>query len=182
MFSFIDPKDTLLLIIDIQEKFQPVLNNFDRVLDNSKKLIKAANLLDIPIIVTEQYPKGLGKTVRELEEELAKHEKIEKISFDCFRNKKFQETIGKKEVKNLVICGIESHVCVYQTCLSALENNFNVYLIADAVSSRKKSDYDIALRSIEKQGANLSTTEMIIFQMITDAKDQNFKALSNIVK
>lgn len=182
MKSILNPENSLLLVIDIQEKFRKVINEFDRIVNNSKKLIKAFNLLKISIIVTEQYAKGLGETVPELKEILKDHNKIEKINFDCFKNKQFIELLNKKEKKNLIICGIEAHICVTQTVLSALENQFNVYIIADAISSRKKSDYDIAMKRLESEGAKLASTEMIIFQMMEDSKDKNFKDISKIVK
>lgn len=171
-----------MLIVDIQEKFRQVINGFKGIISNVSKLIQAFNILKISILVTEQYPKGLGKTVEELEEVLKKYEKIEKISFDCFNDKKFVKLIEKERKKNLIICGIEAHVCVTQTVLSALEKGFNVYLIADAISSRKKSDYEIAIKRMIHEGAKLASTEMIIFQMIKDSKDEEFKELSNIIK
>ncbi|MBD3164919.1 isochorismatase family protein [Candidatus Woesearchaeota archaeon] len=178
----ISADNSLLLVIDIQEKFRPVIYEFGELVDNSRKLIKTVNLLGIPIIVTEQYPKGLGETVKELREELKNSEKIEKVSFNCFNDNGFLELIGKKGKKNLIICGIESHVCVFQTALSALEDGYFVYLASDAVSSRKKSDYDIVLRRLEREGVKLVTAEMIIFQMIEDSKDEHFKEISKIVK
>ena len=182
MDSKLSPKNSLLLVIDIQEKFRPVIYEFDRVVINSRKLIQSANTLNIPIILTEQYPKGLGSTVAEIKEVLANHDQIEKVSFDCFGDSDFLNLINEKKRKNLLICGIESHVCVTQTALSAQDNGFNVYLMADAISSRKKSDYDISLRRLETEGVKLASTEMIIFQMIKDSKDRNFKELSGIVK
>ncbi len=178
----INPDNSLLLLVDIQEKFRKVIPNLDEVISNSAKLIKSFNILKIPIIVTEQYPQGLGGTVQELKELLEEHDHIEKISFDCFRNQDFIKKLKEKNKQNLIICGIETHICVTQTVLSALENKFNVYLIADAVSSRKKTDYEISLKKMQAEGAKLASTEMIIFQMMKDSKDNNFKEISNIVK
>lgn len=178
------PKNSLLLVIDIQEKFRPVIYEFDLVVSNTQKLIKVANLLKIPVLVTEQYPKGLGETVAEVKNNLKKYELIEKVAFDCFNVKGFIELLNKKftPVKNLIICGIESHVCVFQTVLSALEKGFNVYLIGDAISSRKKTDYEIAIKRMLHEGVKLVSAEMIIFQMIKDSKDDRFKGISGIVK
>lgn len=180
MKSIITPENSLLLVIDIQEKFRNVINQFDKLINNSKKLIKVANILKIPILVTEQYTKGLGETVNEIKETLKEYTHLEKVSFDCFGDKNFIKKLKGKP--NIIICGIEAHICVFQTALSALENKFNVYLIADAVSSRKEADCNIALRRLESSGAKLASTEMIIFQMIIDSKDTNFKDISKIVK
>ena len=182
MKQAISPENSLLLVIDIQEKFRNVINQFDKVIHNSNKLIKAANILKIPILVTEQYPKGLGITVKEIKETLDDYTYSEKVSFDCFGDVNFIKKLEEKNKPNLIICGIEAHICITQTVLSALENKYNVYLIADAVSSRKEEDYKIALRRLESDGAKLASTEMIIFQLIKDSKDKNFKDISSIVK
>jgi nicotinamidase-related amidase len=175
--------DSLLLIIDIQEGFRKAIPDLDKVIDNTSKLAKAFSILGIPIVLTEQYPKGLGSTCPELKNILEDCDRIEKVSFDCFNDDSFADLIKTKykNKKNLIIAGIESHVCVFQTALSA-KKDFNVYLIADAVSSRKQSDKQIALRRLEKEGIKLASTEMIIFQMLKDSKDDNFKQISSIVK
>lgn len=180
----ISPDNSILLIIDIQEKFRPVLFNSDELISNVTKLVKAFQLLKIPILVSEQYPTGLGETVKEIKQELNEYAYVEKVSFDCFKNSDFLNILENKlsGKKHLIVCGIESHVCVIQTVLSAIFKGYNVHLIADAVSSRKKSDYDLALRRMENEGAKLSSSEMIIFQMIEDSTDKHFKEISRIVK
>lgn len=177
-------ENTLLLVIDIQEKFRNVILEFDRVINNTKKLIRVCNILNIPIIVTEQYPKGLGKTVKEIQDNLDKFDFIEKTAFDCFNDNSFMELMNKKfkNIKNIIVCGIEAHVCVFQTALSALNNSRIVHLAADATSSRKKSDYEIALQRLQQEGIKLTSTEIILFQLIKDSKDKNFKKISEIVK
>ena len=182
MKSKINPSNSLLLVVDIQEKFRKVISDFDEVTSNSVKLIKSFNILKIPIIVTEQYPKGLGETVAELKELLKEHGYIEKVSFDCFGNEEFINLLEKKGKKNIILCGIEAHVCVTQTVLTSLEKGYNVYLIADALSSRKRSDYNIAIKRMLQEGAKLASTEMIIFQMMRDSKNENFKEISKIIK
>ena len=180
----INPKESLLIIIDVQEKFRPVLADIDKVISNIVKLVKVFQLLEIPILVCEQYPKGLGETVGEIKNELAGYDYIEKTSFDCFRNEEFSDLLKKKysDKKHLIICGIESHVCVFQSVISALSQGYNVYLAADAAASRKKPDYEIALRRIESEGAKPASTEMLIFQMIADSKHKYFKEISRIVR
>ena len=176
-------EDFLFVVIDIQEGFRKAISDFGKVIENTIKLVKAFSLLGIPVVLTEQYPKGLGNTAAEIKNNLDKCDCIEKTAFDCFNSDEFINLIKTKHtgIKNLIIAGIESHVCVFQTALSA-KKQFNVYVIADAVSSRKQPDKEIALRRLEKEGIKLASTEMIIFQMLKDSKDGNFKQISGIVK
>jgi len=171
--------NTALIVIDIQEKFKPIIKDLDKVIKNTIKLIKSFQIMNIPIIVTEQYSKGLGKTLGPIQKELKNYKPIEKIAFNCFEEKKFK--INKK-IKNLVICGIESHVCVTQTALAAIEKGYNVYLVKDDISSRKKSDYKIALERAKQEGAKITSTEMIIFQLLKKAGTKEFKNTIKIIK
>jgi len=175
----ITKENTSLIIIDIQEKFLPVIQDIDFVVDNSIKLIKSFQKMNIPIIITEQYSKGLGKTLDKITKELKSYKPIEKLHFNCFDEKNFK--ISKK-IKNLIICGIESHVCVTQTVLAALKKGFNVYLVKDAISSRKKSDKKVAIERLKQEGALITSTEMIIFQLLNKAGTKKFKEIVKIIK
>ena len=181
MISFIDPKDSILLLIDLQESFRDHIVEFGRIVKNSNRLISACQLLDVPIIVTEQYPKGLGQTVHEVKANLTAYRPITKSCFDCFNSQEFIRAIDQQR-KNLILCGIESHVCMFQTALSAIEKGFNVYLVADALSSRNKSDRDIALARLQHEGAKPASVEMLIFQMIKDSTHERFKEILKLVK
>jgi len=172
-------ENTELIVIDIQEKFLPVIKNMDLIVDNTIKLIKSFQRMKIPIIVTEQYSKGLGKTLGKITKELKSYKPIEKITFNCFDETKFKIS---KQIKNLIICGIESHICVTQTVLVALEKGFNVYLVKDAISSRKESDKKIALERLKQEGALVVSTEMIIFQLLKKAGTKEFKEVIKIIK
>jgi len=171
----------LLLVVDVQEKFRPAIHGIDIIINNISKLIKVFRLLKIPIMVTEQYPKGLGETVIELDC-MIKNKKIEKVEFSCFDNKEFQKTIKKPNKKNIIIAGIEAHVCVLKTILDGVKNNYNMHMVVDAVSSRKIFDRDIAIKRAEQSNAFITTTEAIIFQLINSSKDEDFKEISNIIK
>jgi len=173
-------EDTALVVVDIQDKFLPVIKNIDNVIDNTIKLIKSFQIMNISIVVTEQYSKGLGKTVEKIRKELKVYNPIEKITFDCFGNKEFVKSLEGK--KNLVICGIESHVCVTQTMVGALKKGFNVYLVKDAISSRKESDKRIAIERAKQEGAKIVSTEMVIFEMLKKAGTEEFKEVSKIIK
>jgi len=175
-------EDTALVIVDVQEKFVPVIRNIDNVISNIIKLIKSFQITDVPIIVTEQYSKGLGKTISEIKNELKYYEPIEKIEFDCFDNSNFDKIINNKKIKNIVLCGIESHVCVIQTLIDGVKKGYNVYLVKDAISSRKESDFEIAVERAKQEDAKVASTEMVIFQLLEKAGSDEFKEIIEIVK
>ena len=179
--GIINPKKTAFILIDLQEKFIPVINNIDEVINNSNILVKASEILKIPLLVTEQYPKGLGKTSEKVE--LAKGvEKIEKNEFSCFECNKFADKIKKLGVESIVIFGIESHVCILQTALSALEKKIDVHVISDAVSSRTKENKLIGIERMRQSGVFIASTEMILFQLMKTADKKEFKEVQNLIK
>ncbi len=173
--------NTALIIIDIQEKFIPHINAIDEVIKNTCKLINASNILNIPVIATEQYPKGLGNIDSRLSE-LLKEKPYAKTCFSCFGSEEFKIKLKELNVKNLVLCGIESHVCVTQTFIDALDKGYNVYLVANAISSRHDFDHVIALERAKQEGVKLVTAEMIIFDFLRDANHEKFKEISKIVR
>ena len=170
----------ILLVVDVQEKFRKVIFDFNSTTNNISKLIKAFQILKVPIIATEQYPRGLGKTINELDN-LIKN-KVEKVEFSCFDNNNFKKILKKFKKKNIIIAGIEAHVCVLRTILDGLKNNYNMHLVVDAVSSRKTLDKRIAVERAKQSHALLTTTESIIFQLIISSKEKGFKEISRIVK
>jgi nicotinamidase-related amidase len=182
MLEKIEPEKALLIIIDVQEKFVPVIFDFERVRNNCRKLIEGAKIFNIPIIITEQYPKGLGQTIPELRHALSNAIKIEKTCFNCFSNEEFSSKIKELNKTDLIIAGIEAHVCVLKTVLNALEKNFKVHLIADAISSRKQLDFKIALKRMIQEGAKIASTEMILFQLLEKAEGEQFKQLRDLIK
>lgn len=175
-------ENTALLIIDIQERILPVILENERVIQNTLKLIKGFQVLNLPIYYTEQYPKGLGSTDKRIVEALGEITSFTKMSFSCYGAGDLFEEIKKKEIKNVVICGIEAHVCVMQTVLDLLANDFSVYVAADAVSSRREFDYKIALNRMEKHGAEITLTESILFEMLEICGTDQFKTISKLVK
>ncbi|MBU0762350.1 MAG: hydrolase [Candidatus Altiarchaeota archaeon] len=171
--------ESVLVVVDIQEKFRPHIHEWDVMLGNSIKLIKGLKILDVPVVVTEQYPKGLGETVAEIKEVL-EFKPVEKTCFSCMGEEGFRKNIsGKKQV---ILCGIEAHVCIMQTTLQLLDEGYEVYLVVDAMSSRKKSDKRIALRRATQKGAIPVSTEMVLFELLKDAKNLGFKEIQAIVK
>ncbi|MDP2366570.1 MAG: isochorismatase family protein, partial [Ignavibacteria bacterium] len=135
---------TALIIIDLQERILPVIRNYETVLENTIKLIKGFKAMQLPIYFTEQYPKGLGPTSQKILDELQGYSAIQKMSFSCFGAENLFDELHKKKLSQIVVCGVECHVCVQQTVLDLIANNFQVDIAADAVSSRKEIDYNIA--------------------------------------
>jgi nicotinamidase-related amidase len=175
-------ESTALLVIDIQEKILPVIKKNELVVENTVKLIKGFKTLGLPIYYTEQYPKGLGHTTETIKNELDNAEAIQKMSFSCSGAGDLFKDLEKKGVTQIVVCGIESHVCVQQTVLDLLANEFQVDVAADAVSSRKKFDYKTALRRMRDNGAEVTSTEAVLFELLEVCGTYEFKTISKLVK
>ena len=171
--------DTILLVIDIQEKLMPVIYQAQQVFDNTGKLIKGAEILGIPVLVTEQYPKGLGHTCREIEIP-ATAAVIEKMTFSCMLKEEVKEKMAYK--KQVILCGAEAHICVLKTALDLLENKFEVHVAADAISSRTLENKNIAIERLRQSGAFIESTEMILFQLLDTAGTDEFKSISKLIK
>lgn len=175
-------ENSALLVIDIQERLLPVIHESERVVANAIKLINGFKILDTPVFYTEQYPKGLGPTAAAIKEALGDNEPITKMSFSCAGAGDLFERLQKKNIKTILLCGIESHVCVMQTALDLLANDFKVKVAADAVSSRRKFDYEVALSRMAYNGAEVTLTESVLFEMLNICGTDQFKAISKIVK
>lgn len=171
-----------LLIVDIQERIIRVINEYELVIENTIKLIKGFKALKVPIFHTEQYPKGLGPTEQSIQTELDENKAIQKLSFSCSGAGELFDDLKKKKISQVVVCGIESHVCVQQTVLDLLANDFQVNVAADAVSSRIVKDYDIAISRMRQYGAEVTTTEAILFELLNVCGTEVFKKVSKIVK
>lgn len=171
-----------LLIIDLQEKILPVIRNADNVIENTIKLIKGFKTLQLPIYYTEQYPKGLGPTSSRILSELDGYHAIQKMSFSCFGAENLFNQLRQNKLTQIVVCGVESHVCVQQTVLDLLANEFQVNVAADAVSSRREFDFLIALERMRTLGAEITTTESVLFELLEVCGTPEFKEISKIVK
>lgn len=174
-------EETAFLLVDIQEKFLPVIHEIETVINNANRLVGAASILKIPLIVTEQYPRGLGRTVDGIDLD-AGQGIIEKISFDCFGCDDFNAELGKLQAKSLVIFGIEAHVCVLKTALGAVARGYETHVVADAVSSRTAENKALALARMRQSGVFVVSTEMILFQLMERAGTDDFKAVSRLIK
>ena len=176
--------ETILIVIDVQEVLmkqmsQEIRNN---VIRNIKTLLAFAKEMAIPILITEQYPKGLGKTVPEIKMELKSILPIEKVSFSCYGMKMFKDKLNQLARKQAILTGIETHVCVLQTANDLIQKGYTVHAVADAICSRRKLDWEIGLRWMEKRGAMISTTEIIAFQLLKEAGTEEFRRLSKLLK
>lgn len=180
--KILDRKKTALLIIDIQEKILPVMLNPETVVENTIKLIEGMKVLGIPVYFTEQYPKGLGTTIPSIKAALENAEAAQKMSFSCCGAGDLFNEFKTNNISQIVVCGIESHVCIQQTVMDLLANGFQVDLPADAVSSRKEIDYKTALTRMSSLGAELTTTESILFELLVICGTPEFKSISKIVK
>jgi len=158
--SLPDRGGVVLVVVDLQEKFKPHIFEWDRVLENTVKAIKGFRVLNLPIVFTEQYPKGLGETVSEIREAAGEFDPIEKTCFDCAGSSEFLEKLKATGAKDVVLCGIEAHVCVLQTALSLLKEGYRVHLLVDAVSSRKQIDCETVLKKMLFSGVQPATVEM----------------------
>jgi nicotinamidase-related amidase len=173
---------TCLLIIDIQKRILPVIKDYELVVENTLKLIKGFKAIGLQIYFTEQYPKGLGPTEDQIVNELEGIKPIEKMTFSCSGAGELFNIFNTKRHSQIVVCGIESHVCVQQTVLDLIENGFQVNLAADAVSSRKEKDYNIAISRMRYHGAEVTTTESILFELLNICGTEVFKQVSKVVK
>lgn len=175
-----------LVIIDIQDKLVAASKYGTEVMLNATKLTKATNILNIPTIVTEQYPQGLGATVSELKDSLAENTTtIEKKSFSALLEPEFLVKINDlktKGIKQIAICGIETHICVLQTASDLIQEGFEVYVIKDACASRNKKEYKTGLELLKQYGAKITCVEIALFEWLKTAKHPNFKGVQTLIK
>jgi nicotinamidase-related amidase len=174
--------DSLLVIVDIQERLAVAMTEKERVFTNSLHLIESAKLLGVPLLITEQYPKGLGPTVPEVRNAVQTYAPIEKITFSCCGEKFFMEAVQETEKKQIILVGMETHVCVLQTCIDLLQNGYFVHVVSDAICSRTKQNYKTAIECMRDAGAVITCTETVLFQLLVKAGTEEFKAISKRIK
>ena len=172
---------TALLVIDVQERLMPVIFEQEKIFSNVNKLLRGAEILNLETVITEQYPKGLGNTCKEVQ--LPEQANIiEKTCFSSMLSKEVCDQLKLTNVKSLIICGVESHICVLKTALDALKEGYEVYIVADAVSSRTEENKQLALARLRQAGAYITSVEMILFQLLDYAGTDEFKAISKLIK
>jgi nicotinamidase-related amidase len=175
-------EDTAAVVVDIQERLLPHIHEGDIMLKNCLRLIEGLKILSIPVLITQQYTKGLGPTVPSVIQQFPEFRYIEKISFSCCEEPAFKQEIGFIGKTDIIICGIEAHVCVLQTCLDLIAGGRRPVVVEDCVSSRKPNDKHIAIERMRQEGARITTMESLLFELVRVAGSDTFKSISGIVK
>lgn len=181
MSNLINKEKTALVVVDIQEKLLPKIRFHNLVVNNTLLLIEYAKIAGIPIIVTEQYPRGMGHTIEEISNAIPDFNPITKVSFGCFGEKEFTRALDRFKPESLIITGIETHVCICQTVLEGLAD-YSIYVPVDAVSSQNKGDWVTALERMKENGADIVSTEMLLFEMMKEAGTGEFKKMLPFIK
>jgi len=178
----LDQKNCALVLIDVQGKLAQIMYDRDNLFKNLHILVSGMKLLNIPIIWMEQVPDKLGPTIPEIKDVLIDQKPISKDVFSCVKNKEFNNTINKLNPKDIILAGIESHICVYQTAMDLLEKNRNVHIVRDAISSRISKNKELGIDRMLLQGAIQTSVEMLLFEIQGEAKGERFKQISKLVK
>lgn len=177
------PEDCALAVIDIQEKLLPPIWESERMVRNSQLLIRMALAMNLPVLVSTQYAKGLGQTVPEIASLLPNVNVIDKLEFGCFGNGEYCSAVSKLSDRHtLLLCGMETHICVMQTALGALNQGMNVHVAADAVSSRTELNWKLGLNRMQVAGTVISSTEMMLYELMGKSGTATFKEMLKWIK
>ena len=180
--KLLEREQTGLLVVDVQEKLMQVMGRKQRVIDNIIKLLYLSKLFALPVILTEQYPKWLGPTLPEIIEGLPAYEPITKLHFNCCDVEAFNERLVSAGFNNIILTGVESHICIFQTCVSFIEKGYQVHVPQDAVDSRTDENWRVGLELMRKAGALITSTETVIYQILKKAGTPEFKQMLKVVK
>jgi nicotinamidase-related amidase len=174
--------DCLLMVVDLQEAFAPHILNFPDIVERSRIMIEAARLLNLPVIATEQYPKGLGRTVEPIRQALGDCRYYDKLTFSCFQDPAIIEAVLQPKRRKIILIGIETHVCIAQTALDLLANDRLPYVVADAVSARRPLDHQSAMTRMRDAGVLITTSEATIMEWLVSSRHEQFRAVSKLIK
>lgn len=183
----IENSNVILLVIDVQEKLFPKVFNKNIIEKNSQVLLKTFKLLELPILLTEQYPKGLGSTIVSLQKiysEIHKNNllRFEKSNFSCVPEDNFKNILKNKKKKQVLILGIETHVCILQSAFDLKSEGYYPYVITDAVGSRDNNNHESALKRFVAHGIDLVTSEMVVFELLRNFKHPKFREIRQLIK
>jgi len=180
----LEPDNCALIVVDIQEKLLPPIFERERLIRNSQLLVRLAGILDIPALVTTQYAKGLGRTVPDIASLLPDARPLDKVEFGCFNNQGFCSSVRSLpgQRTTMLLCGMESHICVTQTALGALNSGYIVHVASDAVSSRTEWNWKIGLDRMRAAGTIISSTEMMIYELMRKSDSAAFKQMLQYLK
>jgi nicotinamidase-related amidase len=181
--SVLRPERTALVVVDLQEKLLPAIEGRERVVKNSLLLMRLAEVLDMPVVLTSQYKKGLGEILPEVRAAAPGNEPLDKVAFGCFGDAAFLDRLRSLSGRDqLLVTGVEGHICVCQTVLGALEKGYDVHVAADAVGSRSEENYRVGLARMERSGALLSSAEMATYELLGRSDGQAFKRMLPYIK
>ncbi|HRY37983.1 MAG TPA: hydrolase [Smithellaceae bacterium] len=172
----------VLILIDFQGNLAQAMYDKENLFANNVKLIQGFQALNLPILATEQIPEKLGPTIPQLANEMSDVKPIAKETFSCWANASFRDRLESLTRRHVVLTGIECHICVYQTALDLMSNGYNVHLVADAVSSRTPQNRDVGVSAIKSAGAQITSTEMVLFELLRTAADPKARDIFKIVK
>lgn len=175
-------ENTIGLVIDIQERLVQVMEESEQFVENCSKLIHGLQILGVQLLVTQQYTKGLGETIAEIKSVISDFKYIEKKDFSCYDEPAFAEKLDISGAKNVIICGIESHVCVLQTAIDLKEAGYTPVVVMDCVSSRSFDNVDLAMERFRHEGIMMTSCESILFELTRSAGAPDFKEISKLVK
>lgn len=177
----LDSKNSLVIMVDIQDRLVASIEE-SKIVENAEKVLSAAKILEIPIIATEQYPKGLGSTVSVLKEYVNNENIVEKTYFNALQENLFLEKIKSHNKNQIIIFGIETHICVYQTASALVEKGFDVYAIKDACASRNHYEFSEGIDAMRQNGVKISCVEIAIFEWLKGSKHPKFKEIQSLIK
>jgi nicotinamidase-related amidase len=178
----LDAKQAMLLIVDVQESFRKQLKDLDNLTRNITILAEAAKILKVPVVLTEQYPQGLGKTIAEISACLGEHKYFEKMAFSCCQANGFMDMMENLGRNQVIICGIEAHVCVNQTAHDLMSHDYSVHVVSDAIASRSPRNRDIGWEKMIASGCVPSCVEIALFEMLEESNTEHFKSVQRLVK
>lgn len=181
LHNLISKNGTVLVIIDIQEKLFPFIAEKEKVTESIRKLIGFAEIVKMPMVLTEQYPKGLGRTVKDIKDLIPNIEPIEKVEFSCFGSDEFKNALQKLKADTLILTGIETHICVTQTAIEG-SSSYRVCVVGDATSSRNLEDKQVGLERMKQNGVTILSTEMLIYEILRKAGTNEFKEALKLVR
>jgi len=175
-------QNACLVVIDVQGKLAQLMADKESLFKNIQILIQAARILDIPILWCQQVPEAMGPTAPQIAELLADQDPIDKASFSCCGEERFMDLFNSLDREQVLLCGIETHVCVYQTAMDLMEEDLDVTVIADAVSSRTEQNRQLALKRLSDEGAGIASTEMVLFELLQTSEHPKFRDIAKLVK
>ena len=179
--NLISQENSVFLIVDVQEKLVNMLTD-NSVYESAIKLAKTAQILDMPVIISEQYPKGLGQTIQEIKDVCVSADYLEKTSFSICNQEGFLSLLKSKNKKQVILFGIETHICVLQTVFDLVNNGYEVFIVKDACGSRNQENKELALSRMQQNGIQILSLEMVLFELLKSSNHEKFKDVQSLIK